>query len=223
MAINRVDYAKFPVRARDDWYVGMDVGQKRDPSALSALNHVVRAGEWQCDDARRIWKQDKTERFLVRHLERLPLGMPYPAQIEHVAGILAREPLKGATFGLDFTGVGRPIFDLFLRGGVRPQGIQFTSGNDIRSDGQIHYVPKQYLVANLEARLHSNELRFAPDLADAPALRAELQSFNRKISETGYISYNAKVGAFDDQIMAVCIALFLATNRHEITSTELRI
>jgi hypothetical protein len=44
-------------------------------------------------------------------------------------------------------------------------------------------------------------------------LRDELQSFARKISETGRVSYDAKSGQHDDTISAICIALFMANNR----------
>src|SRR5258705_11534775 len=102
----RFIYAK----PRDEWVVGLDVGQSIDPSAVCALNHQVIAGsDWIQNDKNQTMTQTKTERFLVRHLERLPLGMSYPRQIEHVANLLGREPLVGATFALDYTGCGRPV------------------------------------------------------------------------------------------------------------------
>ena len=96
MVLDRVSYRKLAVTPRDDWYVGLDIGQAVDPSAVAVVNHKITAGEWKCDDSRQQWRQDKTERFLVRHLERLPLQMPYPEQIQHVANLLSRDPLRGA-------------------------------------------------------------------------------------------------------------------------------
>jgi len=57
----------------------------------------------------------KAERCDVRHLERLPLGMSYPAVVQHVKDLLARPPLGGhdaiapATLVLDSTGVGNAV------------------------------------------------------------------------------------------------------------------
>src|SRR5262245_3707685 len=98
MALKRANWRQIAVIPRDDWYVGLDVGQSIDSSAVCALNHVVTPGEWASDDKNQLWRQSKTERFLVRHLERLPLQMPYPEQIQHVARLLQRDPLRGATF-----------------------------------------------------------------------------------------------------------------------------
>jgi hypothetical protein len=216
MALDRVNYRSIPVKPRDDWYVGMDVGQSVDPSALAAINHVVTTNEndWTCDDKNRIWKQKKIERFYVRHLERLPLQTAYPDQITHVLQLLMKPPLYEAKFGIDFTGCGRPVADSFYQAGLRPQNILITGGNEVtRNGGDTWHVPKAHLCAILESRLHSKELRIAPELPEAPVLKDELRDFNRKVSLTGHVTYNAKVGKHDDLIMSICIALFIATNR----------
>jgi hypothetical protein len=202
------------VRARDEWIVGLDVGQSIDPSAICALNYKVIPGEHVRDEKNRVLRQTKIERFLVRHLERLPLGMPYPQQIEHVANLLGREPLVGATFALDFTGCGRPVADQFERAGLRPQKILITAGNEVTlNGGDTHHVPKGFLVSGLESRMHSGELKIAADLMESAALKDELRDFGRKVSESGRVTYNARSGAHDDLILAICIALFIATNR----------
>src|SRR5579872_1348901 len=104
MALDRANYQKFPITPRSMWFVGMDVGQSVDPSAIAAVQNIVTAGPWIHNDSARTWKQEKIERFLVRHLERIPLQTPYPDQIAHVNRLLGREPLCGAKFGIDFTG-----------------------------------------------------------------------------------------------------------------------
>ena len=134
--------------------------------------------------------------------------MPYPQQIEHVANLLGREPLIGATFALDFTGCGRPVADQFERASLRPQMVLITAGNEVtRNGGNTYHVPKGFLVSGLEFRMHSGELKIAP------ALKDELRDFGRKVSESGRVTYNARSGAHDDLILAICIALFIATNR----------
>jgi hypothetical protein len=212
------------VRPRDEWIVGLDVGQSIDPSAVCALNYKVTPGEHVRDERNRVLRQSKTERFLVRHLERLPLGMPYPQQIEHVANMLGREPLIGATFALDFTGCGRPVADQFERAGLRPQKVLITAGNEVTTNsGNVHHVPKGFLVSGLESRMHSGELKIAADLTESPALKEELRDFGRKVSESGRVTYNARSGAHDDLILAICIALFIATNRPTVHREELRV
>jgi len=43
----------------------VDIGQKRDPTAVAVVEH-----EWRKRDGR------EEDHWLVRHLERLPLGTP---------------------------------------------------------------------------------------------------------------------------------------------------
>src|SRR6266516_7034895 len=97
------DYRTIPARARSDWYLGLDVGQSIDPSAMCALQHVVTPLEgWELNHKSKTWKQKFTERFFVRGLERIPLQTAYPRQVEIVAARLAQLP--DATFVLDQTG-----------------------------------------------------------------------------------------------------------------------
>ena len=223
MVLDRVNWRQIPARAVDRWYVGLDVGQSIDPSAVAVINHVVTPGEWACDDAKELWRQAKTERFYVRHLERLPLQMPYPQQVQHMLNLLSRDPLTKAKFALDYTGCGRPVADLFYAAGLRPMNILITAGNEVTSSGNDSHVPKQFLISAMEARLHCGELRIAAALADAPALRDELKDFARKVSEAGRVTYSARSGAHDDLVLAVAIALFAAVNRPFSSCEELRI
>lgn len=223
--IDTREWRRYETRAVDQWILGLDIGQSVDPSAVCALNHqIIPGGEWIRDEKNRVLQQSKSERFLVRHLERLPLGMPYPQQIRHVANLLGREPLIGAAFALDYTGCGRPVADQFERAGLRPQKVLITSGNEVtRHGGDTWHVPKGFLVSGLESRMHSGELKIAADLTESPALKGELQDFARKVSESGRVTYNARSGAHDDLILAICIALFFATHRHSSEISELRI
>ncbi|KRR10039.1 hypothetical protein CQ12_06025 [Bradyrhizobium jicamae] len=212
------------VKARHEWIVAADIGQSVDPTAVCALEHIVRGtGKMIPDEASKVLRQERIESFHVRHLERLPLGTPYPAQIQHVANLLARDPLVGAHFVLDYTGVGRPVFDMFQRAGLRPHGVLITAGFETTSNGTIFHVPKQTLISQLEARLHSGELKIAADIADAGALAEELKDFARKVSESGRVTFNARSGSHDDLVLAVAIALFFALGRNSTEKWELRL
>jgi hypothetical protein len=212
------------VRPLHEWILSMDVGQSIDPSAVCALEHRVTGnGKFTADETNRVIREQRVESFHVRHLERLPLGTPYPTQIQHVANLLGREPLTDATLVIDFTGVGRPVFDMFDRAGLRPHGVLITAGNEVsQQSARIFHVPKQHLISQLEARLHSGELKIAANIADAGALAEELKDFARKVSESGRVTFNARSGAHDDLVLAVAIALFTALNRTRWESTELR-
>jgi hypothetical protein len=55
------------------------------------------------------------------------------------------------------------------------------------------------------------------------ALSEELKDFQRKVSDAGRATYNARVGAHDDLVLAVSISLWFATNMPTFSSEELRI
>jgi hypothetical protein len=54
--------------------------------------------------------------------------------------------------------------------------------------------------------LHTGELKIAAALSEAGALQEELKDFQRKVSDAGRATYNARKGAHDDLVLAVAIA-----------------
>jgi hypothetical protein len=57
--------------------------------------------------------------FQVGHLERMPLGTPYPAIVAYVGRLLGKLP-AGTELVIDITGVGKPIFEMFTYSGISP-------------------------------------------------------------------------------------------------------
>jgi hypothetical protein len=150
--------------------------------------------------------------FQVRHLERLPLGTSYPGVISHVARLLAKVP--GAELAVDFTGVGRPVFDMFTHGGITPTGISITSGSQVKFDGNVVSVPKLSLISRLQALLHEGRLRIHREIPDAPALVRELQDYRVEFTDSGKLTFNARSGRHDDLVLALAIAVFVAHGGH---------
>src|SRR5262245_25199775 len=120
------------------YVVGCDLGQSADPTAIAVLQHVK--GELDYDGgayARHIRgnKETNAERIDVRHLERLPLGLPYPHVVEHIRHLLARPPLCGtyslggkeitppAHLVIDETGVGKAVGDIFGAAGMHKTSV----------------------------------------------------------------------------------------------------
>jgi hypothetical protein len=191
------------------------------------MNHtVVPLDDWDMNQKAELWKQKKDEHFDVRHLERLPLGMPYPEQIQRVANVLGRPPLNmlKPKLVIDETGVGRPVGDMFDAAGMYANRITITAGLEAtQHGGNSWHVPKALLISNLEARSHSGELRIAAAANDAEALKEEMKDFKRKISEAGRTTYAARVGAHDDLVLSVAITLWIANQGPTIHHEPLRI
>ena len=217
------NWHQIPARAVDAYFMGVDVGQSSDPTAIAILQHrIIPLDTWTPNAKAEHWKQDRQTFFDVRHLERLPIGRPYPEYVQNVAERLQRPPLNaGCTLAADQTGVGAAVLDLFEEAGLRPNRITITAGLEVtQHGGRGFHVPKSVLITNLEAKSHSGELRIAADTQDAEALREELKDFRRLVSSAGRPSWNAREGKHDDLILAVAIALWISTNRPSFSSSE---
>jgi hypothetical protein len=220
----RSEYQQIPARAIDRWIVGVDLGQSADPTAVAVLHHrVVPLEEWVHNDKAQTWRQKSETHFDVRYLERLTLGLSYPAQVAHVRDILQRTPIKGAALVIDETGVGRAVADIFNAAGLKPMRITITGGDKAtQQDAYSWHVPKLELVSGLDARLHTGELKIAAELIEAGALADELKDFQRSVGAAGRASYGARVGKHDDLVLAVAIALWFATSGPKSSATTLR-
>jgi hypothetical protein len=189
--------------ATTKYVLGADLGQSSDPTALSVIEHTHAFREFERG------ARDQFENvFNVRHLQRLPLGMPYPDQIAEIARLAARPPIAGCEVIFDQTGVGAAVCDIADGAGLRPTRVVITAGTEQSWTGSAWHVPKATLISILDARLHLGELRFAAELLEAGALREELKDFKRKVSAAGRFQYEARVGRHDDLVLAVAIALW---------------
>ncbi len=125
---------------------------------------------------------------------------------------------------VDYTGVGRPVFDLFAESRVlrSAEGVVITSGRDVNTIPQGYTVPKMELVSKLQAALHSGDLKIAKGIADAPVLLRELQDFRVRYTEAGNATFNAREGAHDDLVLALAMAMFVLTQQDYTTELEVR-
>src|ERR1022692_3885421 len=111
------------------FYVGLDLGQKRDHAAIAVV--------------------ERTEFFLVRHLERIPLGTPYPDVAARVREVVQDEKLAGqCALAVDGTGVGAPVVDLLRAGrlGCDLSAVTITGGERESQSGGVWSVPKRDLI-----------------------------------------------------------------------------
>ena len=200
------------------YVVGVDLGQSVDPTAICVLEH--RKTFHHHFTGRRTQLE---ERFDVRHLARLPLHLSYPAQVQEVAKLLARQPLSVSHCELiiDQTGVGAAVADLFEMASLHPTRVSITAGAEQSPHGlSTWHVAKQILISILDARLHVGELRFAASLTEAGAMQNELEDFRRKVSTAGRYSYEARVGKHDDLVLAVAIALWACVGRPKVPTAQ---
>ena len=218
-------------------YLGVDLGQAQDFSALCLLEESVwireesllplalldRSAGWYAPDTLTTHQVDQARSWTVhhgrpadpplaiRHLERLPLGTPYPAVVAHVKALLQTPPLRPETtcVVVDQTGVGRAVCDQFRLAGVAIVPVTIHAGHAVSgSIAEGLHVPKRELVGAAQVLLQGRRLKIAQGLALTSTLVAELQNFKVTIDpRTAHDSYSAwREGQHDDLVLAAAMA-----------------
>ena len=97
------------------FFLGLDLGQRQDPSALAIVERRERgAGLFNYAD----WRMSQgaePDRLVVRHLERMELGTPYLKVARRVAEVVGKPGLAGKKrLAVDATGVGMPVVEMVV-------------------------------------------------------------------------------------------------------------
>jgi hypothetical protein len=183
--------------------IGVDIGQKRDPTAIAVAEIEGREAE-----AGRI-----EVHFLIHYLDRLPLGTSYPEIARRIAEVASRAETRSdaVTVYLDATGVGQPVVDLVAERWRRGRriAVYFTHGDRRNADGDKVTLGKAYLVSRLQALLQAGRIHL-PEGPESQTLAQELQDYEIRIGEDANDRYGAfKVGTHDDLVTALGLAVQL--------------
>lgn len=212
-------------RIDPEFYVGLDLGQSHDPTALAIVERRVElTNEFDSTGP-------KTElQYRVLNVERVSLGTPYPRVVERVTTIL-NDPKLTRTYDkygtgmaqhievirpalvVDATGVGRPVVDLFEQVGLSPIAVTITGGDATNGQGQNWRIPKGDLVSTLNLAFEHGQLKIPTSLPLRDVLINELTNLTRKISHAGHDSYSAwRENIHDDLVLALALAVWRAEN-----------
>lgn len=179
-----------------------DLAQVGDYSAISAI-------------------ESTPDTTTVHGLERLR-GIPYvaaegkPSIVARVKEILALPQLKDATLLIDRTGVGRPVFDLFVSQGLSPIGITISGGRTVTTQPGGFVVPKRDLIFSLISLFQSQQLRLPKASPEAHTLAQELLNFKMKINtNTAHDSYEAwREKDHDDLILSISLGCWYVAHKY---------
>ena len=216
---------------------GIDVGQAVDPTAIAVVEPY-----W--DEA----IEDVIYR--VRRMERIPLGTDYLVvgdRVAEIVGNLHRLTTETVDVFIDFTGVGRPVFNILqkkLKGiPCRIFAVSFTSGDNLRATEQgdpaamggrqsvrserYYTVGKGYLVSRLKALLQTGRVK-GKATAEFVALQGELTTFEIRARAGGGEQSGAfRSGTHDDLCVALALAVLIeapgATGRTDLTEANLQL
>jgi hypothetical protein len=208
-----------------DYYVGLDLGQSADYTALAVIQRVPTYNPQT--------GKHSTELHL-RHLERYPLKTPYTDIADQVKRLLTGPPFTTPVISggrvarptteliVDKTGVGVAVTDLLTERRLNFIGVTITGlGQKVQRHGSKKYsVPKQDLVSALEVPFHKETLKVAEGLQLWDVLRKELLTFRRKQNTvTAHISYEHwRESDHDDLVLAAALACWKATYQRKGTT-----
>ncbi len=198
-----------------EWYfVGVDLGQSRDPTAIAVVERTELTGEWDAA----MWAYRKEVKLRLRHLERLELGTPYPDVAERVAHVTNSRELAGrCELVVDGTGVGRPVVDLLrkARPGCTIIPTTITGGEKVTMNEGYRGIPKRDLIVGLQVLLQVGGLQIAAGMKYGPALVGEMAEMRVKVSAGGREQFGAwREGTHDDLVFAVSLACWAAKEKY---------
>lgn len=212
---------------RELYYIGLDLGQQQDYTALTVIEKVFTEAQEQVPVRHhgrvidyREGKKRSFQEYQLQHLERFPLGTPYMDVAKRTRAIQRAMPLRDADTIViaDATGVGRPVLEMLKKAGVENLvGVVITGGTGESHDGVWH-VPKRNLVATLQVLLQNGTLVWNEALPNRQVMESELQNFKAKINlATGHDSYEAwREREHDDIVLSVALATWYG-ERHKVS------
>ena len=179
------------------FFIGVDLGQAADYTAIVIVERI-------------------NKEYHLRHIERPPLGTPYPAIVNRLKELAGSPQLAGMskTVVIDVTGVGAPVWDMMRQARIPAtlKGILITGGNTVTRDGAIYHIPKRDIVTCLQLAFQNGELRIAQGLPLSDILVQELINFKVKINLHGHDQYEAwRESIHDDVVLAGGMAVWMAS------------
>ncbi len=230
------------------YFIGVDLGQAQDYTAITVLERKQR-DTGKCRDRPDLvnmsvsysWGVPRTKSipvpseavtenlYAARHLERLPIGTPYPAQVARIKELhdrLKAETKKAPLLVVDQTGVGRPVVDMLRAAELSPAAVTITGGDAVSRDDKDYRVPKRDLVSVVQVLLQAERLKIASSLKEAATLIAELLAFKVSINLRGHDSYGNDQGMWrenphDDLVLAMALAAWYGENMPGTTDPDL--
>jgi len=183
--------------------VGVDVGQRQDPSAIVVAEAFTRptgrtiTTQYHGDGS--ITQVAETESvFRIRLIESVPLGTPYEAVAERVATVAAGARLKARARSLSvrIDQGGNRSFMYLARRALAPcrayiEGVTITATDRLEHDSGELRVSKSYLVNRLEVLFEQEWVELPESRPETEALLLELKAFEHHRTERAHLTFGA--------------------------------
>jgi hypothetical protein len=193
--------------------IGVDLGQRQDYSAVAVVERTEHR-IYRTDYLHWMGREEAApDEWVVRHLERMPLGTAYTAVTARVVELAQHRALAGnCRLVVDATGVGMPVVDMLRasRPGCEIAAVLITGGQGERFDGKVWHVPKLDLLARLQGLLEQKRLRISRRMRESGTLVRELTDMRSTRRASGRLRVGADgSGEHDDLALAVALAVWM--------------
>ncbi len=186
--------------------IGVDLGQKHDYTAIA----VVEKENAQLINCPRVYaaQEPRAANLLVRRVQRVPLGTPYPRVAEYIRALTHQPPMAGhCALAIDATGVGAPVVDMLRAPGLGCSltAVTITGGKRESPGGSMSInVPRRDLIAGVQLALEKGELKISRRIPELGSLLREL--IDMPLDNSG--------GDHDDLVMALALACWRARRKN---------
>lgn len=176
------------------FFIGLDMGQAQDSTALALLAGEVERGQ-VC--------------YALRHLKRWPPGTCYPRIAEDLSQLLRTPGIRNCRLVVDQTAVGQAVANLFRpREATSTRLVLISAGHAVsRAEDGCTHLPKKELVSVLQVLLQTQRLKVAAGMALVEELTREMASFRARVKVAGSdedVSWRER--EHDDLVLAVALA-----------------
>lgn len=210
-------------------YVGLDLGQAADYSALALVEEPIYCppmGGWVSSSAltrdliemyprvRRNWERQAPGKcpLWLRHLSRYPLRTSYPDIVADIVRRLGTKARDDAELVVDGTGVGAAVVDMFRYSDLPCPLYPIIITAGVKQDG--NHVPKRDLIGAVQVAIQTRRLESSLNTKEVETFFSEMQSYAIKLTDTGHDTYNAREGKHDDLVLAVALAVHRHSRLH---------
>jgi hypothetical protein len=182
--------------------LGVDVGQRQEPSGLCAVEVQQRK-----ENGGRL-----RYHYVVRFLEQIGAGARFPeiaGRVGELAAALDRQTGSCPEVYVDATGLGQPVISLFdgELHCARVQPVYFNHGDRRLVEGLEVRLGKAWLVTRLQTLLQADQLHL-PWTAVAKDLARELNDYQIRVEPgASELAGAFRVGRYDDLVTALGLAV----------------
>lgn len=193
------------------YFVGVDVGQSPDPSALVVLKRVEQVREKESPPGTVAWEREPrmlVSKYQAQLLKEYDLGTPYNTVVQDCKKLMQHPQLvKQTVLLVDATGVGKPVIEMMQLNRLAPIGVTITGGSSVHQHPLGYTVPKRDLVTALQVLFQTSRIELPGQIPETQRVLDQLQRLTVKINEKANDQYGLEREEGNHFDLAIALAL----------------